>query len=110
MNNFFSYGTIQQENVQRRLYGRSLEGSKDYLPGFRIILVENKDHRSRSRGEEQMHKLAVASGNSGDLVEGTVFELTDEELDLTDRYEPDGYTRVRVRLQSGKEAWTYAGI
>ncbi len=110
MNNFFSYGTIQQENVQLQLYGRSIPGSKDYLPGFRIIFVENKDPQSLSRGEEQVHKLAVASGNASDHIEGTVFELTDEEINLTDRYQPDGYTRIRVRLQSGKEAWTYASI
>ncbi len=110
MNNFFSYGTIQQENVQLQLYGRSIHGSKDYLPGFRIMFVENKDPHSLARDEEQLHKLAVASGNASDAVEGTVFELTDEEIELTDRYEPAGYTRIRVRLQSGKEAWTYAGI
>ena len=109
MNNFFSYGTIQQEKVQLELYGHPLEGVKDFLPGYKIISIENTDPLSLARGEEQYHRLAVPSGNTGDLVEGTVFQLSNDELELTDRYEPDGYSRIKVQLQSGSEAWIYVG-
>ena len=30
----FSYGTLQQENVQKSLFGRSFAGTPDALPGY----------------------------------------------------------------------------
>jgi hypothetical protein len=37
-----------------------------------------------------------------------VFEVTDDELARSDRYEPAGYSRIPTVLASGKEAWVYA--
>ena len=39
---------------------------------------------------------------------GTVFEVSEEELARSDRYEPAGYERVATTLESGREAWVYA--
>ena len=35
MENLFSYGTLQQENVQIKNFGRSLSGTLDVLQGYR---------------------------------------------------------------------------
>lgn len=109
MTYFFSYGTIQERKVQLQLYGRILTGEKDSLPGFKTTLVENKDPASLARGEEKFQRLAIPSANFNDRIEGTVYELMDDELELTDKYEPAGYSRVKLQLQSGKEAWIYVG-
>ena len=36
------------------------------------------------------------------------FEVTEDELVRSDRYEPDGYKRISTVLASGKNAWVYA--
>lgn len=45
---------------------------------------------------------------SGTRVAGTVFEITDAELAVTDAYEQDSeYGRVMITLASGRDAWVY---
>ena len=44
------------------------------------------------------------------FIEGTVFEISEEELLLADGYEPDGYERHKVVLQSGNRAWIYRTV
>jgi gamma-glutamylcyclotransferase (GGCT)/AIG2-like uncharacterized protein YtfP len=50
---------------------------------------------------------AIISKDKTDFIKGTVLEMTEEELHLADGYEPDNYKRVKVVLESGKEAWIY---
>ncbi|MFB2586268.1 gamma-glutamylcyclotransferase family protein [Herbiconiux liukaitaii] len=40
-------------------------------------------------------------------VEGTVFEITADELAAADAYEVDDYRRVLVPLATGEQAWVY---
>ena len=48
------------------------------------------------------------NGDERSRVPGMVFEVTDAELALADEYEePALYTRIRVTLASGREAWVY---
>ena len=39
-----------------------------------------------------------------------VFEITVEELLHADKYEPANYKRIKVKLESGKEAWIYVAV
>ena len=39
----FSYGTLQQEDVQLATFGRRLEGRVDALPGYATSLLEIRD-------------------------------------------------------------------
>ena len=39
----FSYGTLQQEDVQLATFGRRLEGRADALPGYATSLLEIRD-------------------------------------------------------------------
>ena len=48
------------------------------------------------------------NGRSDSIVAGTVFEVTETELNAADDYERDAdYERVMVRLASGQLAWVY---
>lgn len=102
----FSYGTLQKQSVQFELFGRALDGTKDILTGYKILSIEIKDETFLAKGEEKFQKTLVPSKET-DFIEGTVFELSREELLQADRYEPVNYHRIKVMLKSGAEAWIY---
>lgn len=105
--NLFSYGTLQKEKVQMELFGRLLTGTKDSLKGYKLSSIEIKDESFLAKGEENIQQTVTRSKDN-DIIEGTVFEISEEELFLADKYEPENYKRVKVVLGSGKEAWIYA--
>jgi gamma-glutamylcyclotransferase (GGCT)/AIG2-like uncharacterized protein YtfP len=105
--NLFSYGTLQKETVQLELFGRILNGTKDILKGYKISSIEIKDSAFLANGAEKLQQTLIRSGDAADLVEGTVFEISNEELLAADNYEPDNYQRTKVALASGKAAWIY---
>ncbi len=49
----FSYGTLQQENVQRSTFGRVIQGQRDELVGFEqsSIRIEDPQRRCHERQE-----------------------------------------------------------
>ena len=108
--NLFSYGTLQKKNVQLELFGRLLNGTKDILKGYKLSSIEIKDEAFLAKGEEKFQKTLVPTKNDADIINGTVFEISEEELRLADKYEPDNYQRIKVALQSGKEAWIYFAV
>lgn len=103
----FSYGTLQKDAVQLKLFGRLFTGTKDILKGYKVSSIEIKDQSFLTKGEQRMQLTAVNTGDQSNSIEGTVFEVSEEELLLADKYEPVEYTRVRVKLESGKQAWVY---
>lgn len=102
----FSYGTLQKEKVQIELFGRILQGSGDTLIGYKVSTIEIKDESFLLKGE-QKYQLTAGISKDNDNIKRTVFEITEEELRLADKYEPVNYKRVKVVLESGKEAWIY---
>jgi gamma-glutamylcyclotransferase (GGCT)/AIG2-like uncharacterized protein YtfP len=102
----FSYGTLQQEEVQLASFGRLLTGKADTLPGWRQAMVEITDADVIARSGKTHHPI-VLPGRRDDSVAGTVFEITSEELACADRYEVAEYKRVSVTLASGLAAWVY---
>lgn len=103
----FSYGTLQQENVQLETFGRLLKGQADALVGFRKDTVEITDPRVLATSGERFHPIVVKSVNPADRVSGAVFEITPEELAAADAYEVDDYVRMEAELASGLRAWVY---
>ena len=103
----FSYGTLQQENVQLATFGRLLEGQADALVGFRLDTVAIGDPAVVATSGLAVHHIAAATGNPADQVAGTVFQITAEELAASDAYEVDAYTRVEAPLASGGTAFVY---
>jgi hypothetical protein len=102
----FSYGTLQQEEVQHASFGRKLAGVHDALPGWRQELVEITDPDVLAKSGERFHPI-VLPGDTADQVEGTAFEITSAELAAADRYEVADYKRIAVTLLSGRDAWVY---
>jgi gamma-glutamylcyclotransferase (GGCT)/AIG2-like uncharacterized protein YtfP len=105
--NLFSYGTLQKDSVQLELFGRLLTGAKDILESYKISSVEITDEAFLAKGEEKFQQTLIASNDAADVIEGTVFEISEEELRAADAYEPDNYKRVKITLLSGKAAWIY---
>ena len=103
----FSYGTLRQPGVQLGTYGRLLEGADDELPGYRLdaLAITNPEVVELSGSAE--HPVARATGDPSDVVTGTRYTLTFDELEITDRYEAADYTRIAVELASGTKAWLY---
>ena len=106
----FSYGTLQQAAVQVSTFGRRLEGSPDAIVGFELALFRVDDPEFIAKSGKADHAIVRFTGSDSDCVNGTVLEVTDEELTRSDSYEPSGYTRVEATLASGGRAWVYAAI
>ena len=104
----FSYGSLQQEEVQMSTFGRKLDGEKDLLTGYEPSLVKIADPEVAKRLKKLHHDNVAKTGDDWSNVQGTVFEVTDAELAMSDAFEAQfGYTRVSVALASEKEAWVY---
>lgn len=103
----FSYGTLQQSQVQLASFGRLLLGQTDALPGYRCEMLRITDPEVLTTSGEAFHPIVMPSDNPADEVAGTVFEIMAEELEAADRYEVSDYKRIAVRLRSGKTAWVY---
>lgn len=75
----FSYGTLQQANLQRETFGRLLEGAPDALVGFKQELVEITDPEVLVKSGKRFHPIVVQSNDPADRVSGTVFSITPAE-------------------------------
>lgn len=103
----FSYGTLQKDEVQMKLFGRLLNGTKDNLKAYKSVSIEITDEVFLAKGEEKIQLTLIPTNNENDIIEGTALEVSQEELLLADSYEPVGYKRLSVELASGKKAWIY---
>lgn len=104
----FSYGSLQQEEVQVATFGRKLDGEKDLLVGYEPSLVRIPDAAVAARLQKTHHDNVNRTGDDWSTVQGTVFDVTDAELAKADTFESQfNYKRIAVPLASGKEAWVY---
>jgi len=93
----FSYGTLQDRNIQKQLFHRELIGSPDLLLGFELS-------QKMAYGK---YPLISKASDIAPGVTGMVYDISPTELEQADAYEGEEYTRVLVKLQSGKKAWVY---
>jgi gamma-glutamylcyclotransferase (GGCT)/AIG2-like uncharacterized protein YtfP len=103
----FSYGTLQLERVQIESYGRILEGENDSLAKYKIEKLKILDQDVIKKSGKEFHPIAIKSDNPNDVIEGKIFEITENELAETDKYEVSDYKRVLETFNSGKKAWIY---
>ena len=103
----FSYGTLQLKNVQKETFGRNLVGKKDSLLGYKLESLKIKDPSVLEISEAKTHPIIRFTGTNVDVVEGTVFEVTSDELLEADNYEVEDYKRIEVILKSGIKSWVY---
>lgn len=104
----FSYGTLQQADVQLATFGRRLSGQSDELPAFEPSLVKIADPQVAARLGRTHHDNVTFNGKGHSVVLGTAFEVTDAELASADEFEAAFfYKRIAATLASGKRAWVY---
>jgi hypothetical protein len=103
----FSYGTLQQEDVQLATFGRRLDGVADELVGFRRSMLKITDPEVIAKSGKTHHPIVAYSGDEADRIPGTLFAVTPAELAAADSYEVEDYERVRTVLASGRSAWVY---
>ena len=102
----FSYGTLQQENVQAALFGRPVTTVPDTLPGYRIDWLTITDPSVIATSGSDRHPI-LRPGAATDVIHGAYLELGDVDLARADEYEVDDYVRTAVTLGSGASAWVY---
>jgi len=103
----FSYGTLQQGAVQRATFGRTLTGKPDELAGYALSQLIISDQAVIQTSGSTSHPIIRETGNKSDVVMGTLFEVTPNELASADKYEVGDYRRISVVLASGSIAWVY---
>jgi hypothetical protein len=103
----FSYGSLQQDDVQAATFGRRLHGEADALVGFAPALVPITDPANATVAGRTHHANAVRTGGDERLA-GTAFDVTDADLEAADGFErPAEYIRIETTLASGRRAWVY---
>lgn len=103
----FSYGTLQLEAVQTATFGRPLAGTSDALRGFDLVALKIEDQAVVAISGTALHTMARFTGRASDVVAGTVFAVTPDEIQNADKYEVAAVKRIAVVLQSGARAWAY---
>ena len=103
----FSYGTLQLETVQMATFGRQMVGTSDALRGFDQVLLKIEGQSVVAISGKAHHTIARFTGRACDVVPGTVFVVTPDEIQNADKYEVAAVKRVPVVLQSGIRAWAY---
>jgi hypothetical protein len=96
MPKLFSYGTLQQEDVQLATFGRRLTGASDALVGYRPSTVAIDDPEVVRTSGKTHHPIVAFTGQGEDRMAGAVFEISDAELAHADAYEVAAYVRVRA--------------
>ena len=107
MDYLFSYGTLQDKDVQIATFGRQVEGTPDELIGFRRDWVHITDPYVLKTSGMAQHPIVIQTDNPDDRVAGSVFALSPDDIARADAYEVDDYMRASVSLASGKTAWLY---
>jgi hypothetical protein len=81
----FSYGTLQQEDVQLSTFGRRLSGQGDELLQYEPSAVRIEDPHVAATIGKTHHANVTFNGNADSRVPGMVFEITDAELASVDQ-------------------------
>ena len=97
MDYLFTYGTLQDHQVQQYIFGRILVGKSDSLLGFKSLQNAVYDR----------YPLVVRTFDPKNLVEGKVYEVSEADLLKADIYETTAYKREKFHLVSGIQAWVY---
>jgi hypothetical protein len=103
----FSYGTLQLEAVQVATFGRQMTGTTDALRGFELVVLTIEDETVIEISGKAHHTMATFTGRASDVIPGTVFAVTPDEIQNADTYEVAAVKRVEVVLRSGVRAWAY---
>lgn len=96
MERVVSYGTLQEQRIQKKILGRLVEGTADSLAGYTTELIEI---------DKKQFVRAVLLADK--ILHGTCLVVSKTELQRLDAYEGKDYVRVKKILSSGTSAWVY---
>ena len=99
----FTYGTLQHDDIQENLFGRTLHGTPETLVGYALQIIQIEEEFGLVE-----YDILVETGNPEDTINGIVYLITTTELHQADLYEGLHYKRVEVLLQSDQKAWAYS--
>ena len=102
MEKLFAYGTLKDKDIQENIFGRSLKGISDRLVGFVINYIEIEEEFGIEK-----YPIITATENPQDIVEGILYDLSEQDINLADTYEGLHYKRIEVSLESKQTAWAY---
>ena len=96
MEKLFTYGTLQDSEIQQKLFGRILKGKTDILVGYVLsnIVIDGNEY-------------SAVTLKLGEQVQGVVYDLSLDEFKLTEKYEGNSYKIIKTRLLSGVKSWVY---
>ena len=103
MEKLFAYGSLQNEDIQKDLFGRILDGTPETLIGYIVKEIQIEEEFGIVR-----YPIIVETHQPKDTINGIVYEITTKELHQADLYEGLHYKRVEVHLQSNQKAWAYS--
>ena len=83
MNPLFSYGTLQQAEVQVATFGRRVKSTPDQLTGFRIDLLAIRDPEVVKLSGKTHHPIITRTGDPRDVVDGVLAVGSRSEGDET---------------------------
>lgn len=102
MENLFAYGTLKDKRIQETVFGKVLTGTPDSVTGF-----TTKEIKIEEEFGVTPYPIIVETKNPEDVVTGTLYQLTETQLQQADTYEGIHYKRIEVKLESNVIAWTY---
>jgi gamma-glutamylcyclotransferase (GGCT)/AIG2-like uncharacterized protein YtfP len=105
MENLFAYGTLNDKEVQERVFGRVLTGTPDVLRGYVLKRIQIEEEFGLTS-----YPIITATHNPEDILEGMRYKYNELQLEQADTYEGLYYKRIEVVLQSNEVAWTYTAI
>lgn len=103
MEKLFAYGSLQNEEVQKDLFGRILEGTPETLIGYVVKKIQIEEEFGLV-----YYPIITETQKKEDTIHGIVYSISSQELRQTDLYEGLHYKRVEVDLQSNQKAWAYS--
>ena len=103
MEKLFTYGSLQQDDIQENLFGRTLQGTPETLIGYVLKEIEIEEEFGLVK-----YPIITETHQPEDTINGIVYTITTNELRQCDLYEGLHYKRVEVHLQSDQKAWAYS--
>ncbi|WP_281239332.1 gamma-glutamylcyclotransferase family protein [Flavobacterium praedii] len=102
MQKLFTYGTLQDTDVQENLFGRILQGTPETLIGYELSEIQIEEEFGLVH-----YPIIMETKDSNDTISGILYEVTMNDLHQADLYEGKHYKRIEVQLQSNQKAWAY---
>ncbi|MCM4155178.1 gamma-glutamylcyclotransferase family protein [Gramella sp. AN32] len=99
MPKLFAYGTLQDEKLQQKLFGKILKGKPAILKGYHLGKITIPRNETGS-----IYPAIRISENDTDKVFGYVYDISDDEMEIATDYEGDDYNLVEATLECGTKA------